>query len=191
MEIRFEKIDENERKNMENDLFEAIVEKYRRNKIENDCYRYEVEIQFVHFETDMTDQELRESVKLTIDLLEELKSINNNGLDKKKFENILAEAMQPENEKLWPLWMWDQIHTSEIDHIVHEIDIAQRVGGAWAMLIANPQLITAVIAVYQCAVDAFDDTGLYETCAWFLLRNIMRMHSDSIQNEETINLQQG
>ena len=128
----------------------------------------------------MTDQELKETVKLTIDLLEELKSINNNGVDKTTFESLLTESKSQENQPLWPLWLWNQIHTNSIDRIVQEIDTVRRVGGAWAMLIADPQLMTAALAVYQRIVDAFDDTELYETCAWFLLRSVMRMHSDPI-----------
>lgn len=180
MKSRFEKIDENERKEIETDLFETVVGKFRRDMIEEGYYRYEIEIQFIHFKTDMTDQELKETVKLTIDLLEELKNINNNGLDKIAFENMLTEAKNPEKQKLWPLWLWEQIHNDEIDRIVQEIDTVRRVGGAWAMLIANPQLMTATLAVYQRIVDAFDDTELYETCAWFLLRSVMRMHSDPV-----------
>ena len=183
MGIRFQRIDENERKNMEADLFETVVGKFRKDMIEEGYYRYEVEIQFIHFKTDMTDQELKETVKLTIDLLEELKNINNEGLDKENFEDLLAEAKRPENEKLWPLWMWNQVRTNSIDRIVQEIDDVRRVGGAWSMLIANPQLETATLAVYQRIVDVFDDTELYETCAWFLLRSIMRMHSDPLSKE--------
>lgn len=183
MGIQFEKIDENERKIIEGDLFDTIIGKFRRDMIEGGYYRYEVEIQSIEFVTEMEDGELRDSIRLTIDLLEELKSINNDGLDKETFENLLAEAKCPENENLWPLWLWNRIHTNRIDHIVQEIDTVRRVGGAWAMLIANPQLMTAALAVYQRIVDAFDDTELYATCAWFLLRSIMRMHSDPLSEE--------
>ena len=49
MKSRFEKINENERKEIETDLFETVVGKFRRDMIEEGYYKYEVEIQFVHF----------------------------------------------------------------------------------------------------------------------------------------------
>lgn len=186
MGIKFEKIDENERKIIEGDLFDSIVGKFRRDRIEENYYRYEVEIQTIKFVTEMEDGELRDSIRLTIELLEELKNINNNGLNKITFENMLTEAKSQEKQKLWPLWLWEQIHNDEIDRIVREIDDVRRIGGAWAMLISNPQIMTAALAVYQQIVDNFDDTGLYETCAWFLLRSVLRMHSDPANTEVSI-----
>lgn len=183
MGIQFEKIDENERKIIEDDLFDTIIGKFRRDMIEGGYYRYEVEIQSIEFVTEMEDGELKESVSLTIDLLEELKNINNNGLHKEQFEEMLIEAKSQENQSLWPLWLWNQMCTDEMGRILHELDDVRRVGGAWALLIANPQLMTAVLAVYQRIVDNFSDTGLYETCAWFLLRSVLRMHSDPVSEK--------
>ena len=180
MKSRFEKIDENERKTMEDELCEAVVEKFRKNKLEENYYRYIVEIQTISFTTDMEDSELKESARLTISLLEEMKNINNNGLHKEQFEEMLIEAKSQENQPLWPLWLWNQMCTNKMGRTLHELDDVRRIGGAWAMLIANPQIMTAILAAYQRIVDNFDDTHLYETCAWFLLRSIMRMHSDPV-----------
>lgn len=186
MGIQFEKLDENERKIIEGDLFDSIVAKFRRDRIEENYYKYEVEIQTIKFVTEMEDGELRDSVRLTIELLEELKNINNDGLHKEQFENLLAESKNQENQPLWPLWLWNQICTDEMCHILQKLDDVRRVGGAWALLIANPQLMTAVLAVYQRIVDNFSDTGLYETCAWFLLRSVLRMHSDPVNSDVSI-----
>lgn len=186
MGIQFEKLDENERKIIEGDLFDSIVGKYRRDLISEEYYRYEVEIQSIEFVTEMEDGELKKSVSLTIDLLEELKNINNNGLHKEQFEEMLMESKSQENKPLWPLWLWNQMCTDELGRILHELDDVRRVGGAWALLITNPQITTAILAAYQRIVDSFDDTELYETCAWFLLRSIMRMHSDPVNADVSI-----
>ena len=59
------------------------------------CYS---KIQDAAFTTEMTENEIKTSARLTIDILEELKNINNTGLNKEKF-NTLLKQYTTENEK--------------------------------------------------------------------------------------------
>ena len=52
------------------------------------CY---CKIQDAAFTTEMTENEIKTSARLTIDILEELKNINNTGLNKEKFNTLLKQ----------------------------------------------------------------------------------------------------
>ena len=86
--MAFEKIKDDEREQLEKLLYESTVGEYRKAKISDGYYQYKVILQKRKFLTDMTDQELKDTVHLAIDLMEELKEINNSGLSKEKFEKV-------------------------------------------------------------------------------------------------------
>lgn len=182
----FEKIKDDEREQLEKLLYEGTVGEYRKTKISNGYYQYEVILQKRKFLTDMTDQELKDTVHLAIDLMEELKEINNNGLSKEKFENHLKEV-GADSGKGWELMqvlnIWQIFATEQIKEIIVEVDKAQRVGGAWAMLLANPELESAILSVYKIIVDNFGDQKLYYHSTEFLIRAMMNMHGQSCNED--------
>ena len=47
------------------------------------------------------------------------------------------------------LGIWNSIKTEQLLELISKLDRVRRVGGAWAMLIANPCLISAIYAVYD------------------------------------------
>lgn len=177
-EKKFAKISDEARKQMEKDFYETIIKEFRKDKIEDNFYRYEVELQELKFVTYMTDEELRLSTKLTIDLLEEMKEINNNGMNRQRFGEVVAENKTQKDEVMQVLGVWNRISTDGMAKLFAEIETVRRIGGAWAMLIANPGLINAICAVYERLVDEFEDEELYWISGFFLLRAIMWMHSD-------------
>ena len=182
----FEKIKDDERERLEKLLYKSIIEEYRKNKISEGYYQYEVVLQKTKFLTDLSDQELKDTVHLAIDLMEELKNINNNGLSKEKFEKNLKEV-GVDSGKRWELMqvlnIWQIFATEQIQKIIVEVDKAQRVGGAWAMLIANPKLKSAILSVYQIIVDDFDDPKLYYQSTDFLTRAMMNMHGQACDED--------
>ena len=184
--MAFEKIKDDERESLEKLLYKSIIEEYRKNKISEEYYQYEVVLQKTKFLTDLTDQELKDTVRLAIDVMEELKEINNNGLSEEKFETYLKEV-GADSGKGWEvmqvLKMWGFLATEQMTEIIAEVDKAQRVGGAWAMLIANPQLHSAVLSVYKIIVDAFDNQKLYYHSADFLIRAMMNMHGQACDED--------
>ena len=62
-----------------------------------------------------------------------------------------------------------------------ECECVQRVGGAWAMILARPMLINAICAVYEQLVDKFDDDEMYLISGFFLLRAIMKMRGEDVK----------
>lgn len=182
----FEKIEDAERERLEKLLYDATIEEYRKAKISDGYYQYKVILQNREFLTDMTDHELRDTVHLAVDVMEELKDINNNGLNEEKFETYLKEV-GADSGKGWELMqvlkMWQFLATEQIQKIIVEVDKAQRVGGAWAMLIANPQLHSAILSVYKIIVDNFDDQKLYYHSTEFLIRAMMNMHGETCDED--------
>ena len=144
---------------------------------------YEIDIQGVLFEPLLTADELEQCVNLAIDLTEELKNIANNGMDRKAFEDLLGQMREqnPEVERNHEyadfnivIAMWNKFPTEGLKPILDEIDEVRHVGGAYAMLMVNPALFSAIFSAYDYLVDRFDDPEAYCTSAHFLLQNIMR-----------------
>ncbi len=183
MEKSFEKVSEEFRKKIEELLMTTIIESFQKEMVEEDFYRYEVQLQSIRFVTYMSNEELGKSIELTIDLLEELKNLNNDGMNAQMLqEKITNIEMQYEDELMRQLALWNEIFTDRICKIIGQIDVIRRVGGAYAMLISNPCFKSAIYAVYERLVDNFDDEELYCHSAYFLVRAVMRMHSNEIQD---------
>lgn len=184
--MAFEKIKGAERERLEKLLYKEIIMEYRETKISDEYYQYKVILQNKKFLTNLTNQELKDTVHLAIDLMEELKEINNSGLNKERFEDYLKEV-GADSGKGWELMqvlnIWQFLATEQMKEIIAEVDKAQRVEGAWALLIANPQLHSAVLSVYKIIVDAFDNQKLYYHSADFLVRAMMNMHGQSCNED--------
>ena len=75
MKVKYEKISETKRNEIQNELFNTVVDCFRKEKLEDGFYKYEVPLQEIRFVTAMTDEELKDSAQLTIDLMEELKKV--------------------------------------------------------------------------------------------------------------------
>lgn len=183
MNKKYEKLNDEFRSELEKSLRLATVEQFRQDAVKEGFYKYEVQLQNLRFITYMSNEELEQSIKLTIDLLEEMKVINNGGMDEKEFRKKVTDIEeQCEDEFMQHLYIWDILCSKEIIRIICEIDVVRRVGGAYAMLISNPGLKSAIYVVYEVLVDKFDDEDLYCQSAYFMLRAIMRMHSEEVKN---------
>lgn len=169
-------------KKWKNFFFESIVKDFRKDMIEDGYYKYEVVIQDVTFRTYMTDDELKRSIELSLDLIEELKEINNNGMDREALDKIEA-GIDDSNIVSKTMKIYHAFCTDKIYMIMEELDMVRRVSGAYAMLIANPVLSSAIYSVYDRLIDNFDNEKLYLHSAYFLLRAIMKMNSDEIAAE--------
>lgn len=178
VKMRFEKISQEDRKKLEKVLYKTIVEAFRTEKIKENYYKYSVKLQDIIFVTDMTDDELKESINIACDVMEELKKINNEGMDKKKLKEI--QDKEYTDELFETLDIWNAIATEHLKELLNRADVVQRVGGACAAIIVNPVVISAIIIVYEIQVDKFDDEELYAQGAYFVTRAIMKMHGTEI-----------
>lgn len=176
--MRFEKISQEDRKKLEKVLYKTIVEAFRTEKIKENYYKYSVKLQDIIFVTDMTDDELKESINIACDVMEELKKINNEGMDKKKLKEI--QDKEYTDELFETLDIWNAITTEHLKELLNRADVVQRVAGVWAAIIANPVVISAITIVYEIQVDKFDDEELYAQGAYFVTRAIMKMRGTEI-----------
>lgn len=179
-----------ERKEVEDILFDTVEKHLLVEKNANGYCKYMVELQGVKFETYMSEEELNKSIALTVDLLEEMKKINNSGVDKKYLEQLEQSVQKKLSgyklEKEFgfdSLLAWQAIETDRVNAIIVELNRVRRVGGAYALLLANPCLRSAIYAVFCRLVDCFDDKDLYINSAYFMLRAIMKMNC--IEREES------
>ena len=76
------------------------------------------------------------------------------------------------------------VQTDKLVILMEEIEEICKVGGAYQMLLAHPSFASAVYAVFERLVDAFDDEELYLASAYFLLRAIFKINSDEIVDSE-------
>lgn len=177
---QFDAITTEEHTEIEEALIKAVNDEFRREEISENYFKYIVELQSNRFITAMSIDEVEESAKLTVDILEELKNINNSGINRLELEKIEKEKNRNETEGgsvMQVLDIWNCFKTDRLSEIISELDRVRRVGGAWALLLANPCLISAIYAVYDRIVDSFDDDDLYLQSAYFLMRAVMKMHA--------------
>lgn len=182
---KFEAITAEEHSEIEEILVKAVNE-FRKEEISENYFKYIVELQSNKFITAMSEDEIEASARLTVDILEELKNINNAGINRIELERIEKEKNKNESDGgnvMQVLGIWNSIKTDRLSELIGELDQVRRVGGAWAMIIANPCLISAIYAVYDRIVDSFDDDDLYLHSAYFLMRAVMKMHSDECAEE--------
>ena len=182
----FETITAEEHSEIEETLIKAVNDQFCKEEISENYFKYEVVLQGNKFITEMSVDEVAESAKLTVDILEELKNINNSGINRDELKGIEKEVDRHEtdgNNAVRILGIWNRIKTEQLSEIISELDRVKRVGGAWALLIANPCLISAIYVVYDRIVDSFDNDKLYMQSAFFLMRAVMKMHSDACDEE--------
>ena len=183
MEKRFEKITNGYRKEIEELLKTSVIESFQKETVEEGFYKYEVQLNSIKFVTYMSNEELEKSIELTIDLMEELKDINNGGMNAQRLkEKITNIETQYQDEYMRELTLWSELLTKKVHEIIGKMNVVRRVGGAYALLISNPCFKSAIHAVYDRLVDNFDDEELYCQGAYFLVRAVMRMHSDEIKD---------
>lgn len=148
-------------------------------KIDDGYHKYELGNEEDSYIRYITDDELRGIIKLSVDMLEEMKVINNNSVDRTEFDRIREEEKaRDENDYLNRLYAFERIKTGRMRDVIKEIDKAARVAGAWALIIGNPSLCSVAYGVYDKLVDDFDNEEWYWKCGFYLPQAIMRMYGN-------------
>ena len=174
---KYEMLEEKKKKELKRVLYDTAVEGMRKKKLGENYYEYLIEIQNLMSVTDLTDEELKDTIDIVIDIMEELQVINNSGKNRRMLEKIV-DKNEGEVKEIFKIWEW--IKTEHLENLVVEMDKIQRVAGTYALLLANPQLISGIISVYDRACDKFDDEEIYGLRAYFLLKSAMCMHGREI-----------
>ena len=191
---KFEPISKEEREQIEEGMVAAIKEQFQKDKVEGEYYQYDVFLQNIQFRTCMSHEELARAATYTVDIMEEMKAINNNGVNRSKFEEIKQNAdknIKSKDSELRSVWhaieVVRQISTKKLDELVAEIAEFRRVGGAYWMLMSKPYFQQTLYAIYDVIVDRFEEKeerNWYDISAFFLMRAIMCVRSEEIDNEE-------
>lgn len=103
-------ISDEERRQFQEAWYECAVSDFRKDMVDKDVYKYEVVLQDIRFITYMTDEELKLSAGFAVDLLEELKNINNSGVNREVYERTIEEMEQEEEVNLFRvIGIWNKI----------------------------------------------------------------------------------
>ncbi len=186
----FESIDLAYRTELESLLYETIVKEARTDERKKGIFEFIVTIEDVRFRTYMSDSDLLEAIVYAIDLLEELKTINNSGLDSASFKEMLAErreAMKGKDEDECKIYLGlkvvHSIYTEKLCEIKGKLAEICCVGSIGFAFIFSPLMDKIIYEIYQQIVDHFDEEERYVASALFILRDIIKMRSEDLPME--------
>ena len=80
---KYEMLEEKKKKELKRVLYNTVVEGMRKKKLGENYYEYLIEIQNLMSVTDLTDEELKDTIDIVIDIMEELQVINNSGKNRR------------------------------------------------------------------------------------------------------------
>ena len=145
------------------------------------CYRYVVRLMGQKFAVHMSDEELANAIDYAIDILEEMKNINNAGMHKREFEALVAEMKGKTMEKLLSvLNTREKIATEKMEKLVIQIEEFRKVNDLCAIFITRPVFGNELLWLYSTLVDRFDDAKWYLEGGFFLLCAIMKINSYAV-----------
>lgn len=175
MEINkiIELVSTEEKKNYVKKYYEKIQEDFL-TEIKNDGINtYEFPVFHDEYIAHMTDEQLEKTVEFAIDILEELKKQNNEGLNKSTFNEKVSKAEVG--------MVSHQICLNDnIRSMVHSIDEMFLLNPFDAEIIVNQELYSVIFAIYFQLVDNFDNE-MYGYALDLLIRGIMRMGYEPVQ----------
>ena len=173
-------------KEVRNQMEDLLVEKMKKDFITKDLgrnlNRYTVCLQGVTFVAELYDDEMEKIAVITIEILEELKKMNNEGFDG-VYAQRLREKVLEKHAKLQDIWVvpfWNEFATDRLKELVMEADVTCRVEGSYALLVSNPVLTSVICSVYFRLADHFDDLEIYLHSAYFLMRGIMKIGGEEV-----------
>ena len=183
---KFTMISKKERKEVEEILFEAVKDHFQVETLPDGYFKYEAELQNMKFVTCMSDDEMKKCIVFTVDILEEMKTISNNNGINRQYLNDLKQKITSKHKFTEPgfdsIIVWNEIESDKIKEIIVELNQLRRVGGAYALMLANPVFKSTLYSVYCRLLDCVNDDDIYLKCGYFLLRAIMKMNSTSIDD---------
>ena len=158
---------------MEQDVFEKAVKELKKKEIGKELYEFDITIQKIKCISYLSKNELKKSVHMVIDILEELKKLNNSGMDKSQLEKIEKKVESIQDYVMQTFQIWNKISTENLEKLIEQTLEIRNVNFTTAIIFDRPKMISAIISVFFMQVDKFDDEELYELSVWFLLRTFM------------------
>ena len=171
--MKYKNMTNEKRKRLEQDVFEKAVKELKKKEIGKELYEFDITIQKIKFISYLSKNELKKSVHMVIDILEELKKLNNSGMDKSQLEKIEKKVESIQDYVMQTFQIWNKISTENLEKLIEQTLEIRNVNFTTAIIFDRPKMISAIISVFFMQVDKFDDEELYELSVWFLLRTFM------------------
>lgn len=141
---------------------------------------YDVHAVNLHFKCCYTDEEMEQIASLCLELLEELKRINNSGYTREELNKAAEEAEKKSLDICRIMDICKTFMTERAEEIVAKLGQATRVGGAYYMLLSRPTFMSAIYVTFDALIDQLEDPNAYLTALFMLVRMAMHMHCDEI-----------
>ena len=171
--MKYKNMTNEKRKRLEQDVFEKAVKELKKKEIGKELYEFDITIQKIKCISYLSKNELKKSVHMVIDILEELKKLNNSGMDKSQLEKIEKKVESIQDYVMQTFQIWNKISTEHLEKLIEQTLEIRNVNFTTAIIFDRPKMISAIISVFFMQVDKFDDEELYELSVWFLLRTFM------------------
>lgn len=182
--MKFKQITDEERHSYVTEMPKVINKEFL--IAEGELNTYKVKLQRLTFICGYTDDEIQNMTDVCIDILELLKKHNNEGLTRDKLRAIQKEC-GGDDSFISRLKYNNKVCTSDIEDQITRLCKITRVGGAYAMILSIPVIKDSIVAVFEVAVDKWDDEEMYAEALFFLVRSAMHMHCEEISETDNEN----
>lgn len=145
-----------------------------------DGEHYDVTAVNLHFTCSYSDDEIKKIASLCLDLLEELRRINEDGYTKEDL-NQVKNLKDDDTQLLGNIRIYNSFKTEKIEDIILDLGDVTRVDGAYYMVISKPAFIQGINVVFSFIIDNFENAEAYFSALFMLIRCAMHMHGDEIE----------
>jgi len=156
---------------------------------ENGDSTYKVPYRNEEFLVEVSDEELEKAARIAVEMMEELKSLANSQYNREEMDALLNKANN-EDSAIKTVLIYESIQNKRLKELANEAAETMRVGGAYWMLVARPELSTALFVSMNGMIDCFDDESMYNNTAYLLFRAILSLHKMPIDQENAYGKQE-
>ncbi len=146
--------------------------------VKKDGSLYHVVVNNLTFTCSYSDDEIKDIASLCLELLEELRNINENGYTRKELEK--AQQVHDDKQIVGTMDIYKSFATAKIEDIVKRLGETTRVGGSFYIIVARPVFIRGIYVVFDLIIDNFENAELYFSALYLLIRIAMYMHGSEI-----------
>lgn len=142
---------------------------------------YDVHANNLHFICTYSDEEIEMIADLCLELLEELRRINEAGYTKE--DMLAAKTINRKGfEDFFDCYrIYETFRTERIENIIDRLGETTRVGDAYYLMVSKPTFISGICAVFDVIIGRFEDAELYFSALFMLIRVAMHMHCDELK----------
>ena len=144
-------------------------------RIIKDGDKYDVTVQNMRFSCRYTDEQMGSIASQCLELIKELKRINDGGYTREDLEEAIAED---EEGIFQAVQAYNTFCTDRMEEIVSRLGEVTGEGGAYYMLMSKPGFIQGIYVVFYASIDRMDDIQTIFDSLYMLIRLAMRMHSE-------------